>query len=437
MASFAIALARSGYLAVSFDYYGHGRNLEPLRGNVTEIDGATRYLLNQTQAVVEFALALPDASGELALLGHSMASDIVVRYAQQDPRVDATIAVSMFSPEVTASEPHKLLVIVGNLEGFLKLEALRVLGMVTDNPQPGVTVVDGESGDARRVAFAEGVEHVGVLFSETSLHESVAWLDGVYGRETERVPERRGPWIGLLLIGLCALAWPLSRCLPVVSSPPKGAALGWRQLLPVALLPAVGTPLILWHFPADFLGVLVGGYLAVHFALYGVLTLACLWWVGRAKEQQGQPVSRRRLSAATLLATTYTAGAIGLAIDSYVTSFAIPGLRLPLLGVMLAGTLLYFLADEWMVHGAATARGGHLFARLCFLTSLGIAVALSYEDLLFLLIIAAVIVIYFLIYGFFSRWTYQRTGHPAVGAIANAVAFAVALTAVFPIMAGP
>ena len=35
-----------------------------------------------------------------------------------------------------------------------------------------------------------------------------------------------------------------------------------ERLLPAALIPAIGTPLLLAKFPADFLGVLVGGYLA-------------------------------------------------------------------------------------------------------------------------------------------------------------------------------
>jgi hypothetical protein len=99
-------------------------------------------------------------------------------------------------------------------------------------------------------------------------------------------------------------------------------------------------------------------------------------------------------------------------------------------------TLAYFAADEWLTHGAVTARGGHLFTRFCFLLSLGIAVALSFEDLFFLLIIAGVIVLYFLVYGLFSRWLYQATGNPGIGAIANGIAFAWALTAVFPLMAG-
>lgn len=439
MKPFAVTLARNGFIAVTFDYYGHGRNLEPLRGDVTKVEGATQKLVDQTRAVAELALGLPDASGELALLGHSMASDIIVRYAQTDPRVDATIAVSMFSPVVTAEAPKNLLVIVGALEGFLKEEALRVLALVTDEPLPGETVESPGTAELRRVAIAPGVEHVGVLYSETSMVEASEWLQRIYPRQGA-LPglgyrDTRGAWIVLLLLGLCALAWPLARCLPQVSTPPLGASLPWKQLLPAALLPAIATPLALFWFPADFLGVLVGGYLAVHFAVYGLLTLLCLWWLKREAEAQSGTTHWGRFALASTLTTVVAAGVISMALNRYVTSFAIPTLRIPLLLVMLAGTLCYFLADEWLAHGSRTARGGHLFTRCCFLLSLGIAVALSFEDLFFLVIIAAVIIIYFLVYGLFSRWVYQATGHPAVGAVANAVAFAWALAAVFPLMA--
>ncbi|MEE4173469.1 MAG: alpha/beta fold hydrolase, partial [Xanthomonadales bacterium] len=177
MQAFAVTLARNGYLAVTFDYYGHGRNLEPLAGDVTKVEGATRNLLEQTREVANYALDHPAAGDGLALLGHSMASDIIVRLAASDPRVEATVAVSLFSPAVTAESPDNLLVVVGNLEGFLKEEALRVVGLVTGEPQAGVTVGDFEAGTARRAVFAPAVEHVGVLYSPTALRETVQWLD--------------------------------------------------------------------------------------------------------------------------------------------------------------------------------------------------------------------------------------------------------------------
>lgn len=447
MEPFAITLAKNGYLAVSFDYFGHGRNLEPLRGDVTKIDGATRVLVEQTGEVVEYALALPDAAPKLALLGHSMASDIIVRYASEEERVDATIAVSMFSPAVTEDAPKNLLVIVGGLEGFLKEEALRVLALVTDNPRPGETVGTTKDGSARRVAFAPGVEHVGVLYSETSMREASAWLQqtlggsaggGVGGGESggeSGYLDHRGPWIMLLLLGLVLIARPLAGLLPTVSSPPKGASLPWKPLLRAALFPAIATPLLLFWFPADFMGMLVGGYLAVHFFVYGLLTLAALWWLRRDDRPTLSATRWPQLGLSAALATAFAAGVIGWVLDSYVTSLTIPAPRAPLFMLMLVGTLSYFLGDEWLAHGEHHARGGHLFTRACFLLSLGIAVALSFEELFFLLIIAGVIVIYFLVYGMFSRWIYTATGHPAAGAIANAVAFAWALTAVFPLMA--
>jgi hypothetical protein len=314
---------------------------------------------------------------------------------------------------------------------------MRVLGLVTDRPAAGVTFGNFDDGSARRVAIAGGVEHVGVLYSPESMREALAWLDRLYGRSGNGYADSRGLAIIALIVGIGLLAWPLSRLLPVVSRPPRGASLRWRQLLPAAAIPALGTPLLLWWFPADFLGVLVGGYLAIHFLVYGLLTAACLWWIGRSRSAAAAgDTNFARLAVASVLAGLYTAGLMALVLDSYVTSFAITPPRVPLVFLMLAGTLCYFLADEWLTHGAETARGGHLFTRLCFLGSLGIAVALSFEDLFFLLIIAGVIVIYFLVYGLFSRWIYRATGHPVVGALANAVAFAWALAAVFPMLSG-
>lgn len=437
MHPFAVTLAKNGYLAVTFDFYGHGRNLKPLGGDVTRVDGATQQLLEQMNGVVEYAVSLAGSGGGLSVLGHSMASDIVVRYARSDPRVDATVAVSMFSTAVTADAPDNLLVIVGELEGFLREEALRVLGLATDAPREGVTVGSFADGSARRVIFADGVEHVGVLYSRESMRETLDWLDGVHGQDGTGYADSRGIAIILLITGLVLLAWPLSRLLPVVSHPPRGAALGWRRLLLPAIVPAILTPMLLWWFPADFLGVLVGGYLAVHFLVYGLVTAACLWWVRRS----GGPGIRvaadpGALVGASIAATAYVAGVIALTLDIYVTSFAITRPRVPIFMLMFAGTLSYFLADEWLTRGARTATGGHLFTRTCFLVSLGIAVALSFADLFFLLIIAAIIVLYFIVYGLFSNWIYRATGDPVVGAVANAIAYAWALAAVFPMLSG-
>jgi alpha-beta hydrolase superfamily lysophospholipase len=150
MRSFAAAFARNGYVAVTFDFAGHARNPAPLTGSITETQGATRTLVAEVARIAGFARPLGD--GRLAVLGHSMASDIVVRFATQAPDVAATIAVSMFSPAATATEPWNLLVIVGDWEGPLKREALRAVGLATAPAAavPGVTYGDLAEGTARR-----------------------------------------------------------------------------------------------------------------------------------------------------------------------------------------------------------------------------------------------------------------------------------------------
>lgn len=437
MQAFATTLARNGYVAVTFDYAGHGRNPRPLPGNITREDGATRSLVAETASIAAFARPLGD--GRLAVLGHSMASDIVVRVAQADPAVAATVAVSMFSPAVTASAPRNLLVVVGEWEGALKREALRAVGLVSApaEPLPGVTYRDA-AGNARRAAFSPHVEHVAVLYSTTSSREALQWLDGVFGRTTPGEPflDGRGPWILLLLAGIVLAARPLATLLPVVSRPPAGAGLGWRRVWPSVVLPAIVTPLVLRVMPTHFLPVLVADYLAAHFALYGILTAGCVWAARRRMPERARPiVSASRLLAAALAATAFGFFGIVWAVDTHVTSF-VPGPGRPtLLCALLAGTMFYVLADEWLTRGADAARGAYLASKIAFLVSLGMAVALDFERLFFLVIIVPVIGPFFLVYGLLSRWVYDRTGHPFVAGIANAVAFAWALAVTFPLLA--
>ena len=101
MAAWQLSLAHAGFLTVSFDFAGHGRNPVPMSGDVTRIDGTTRLLMEETGRVTDFAVTLPGAVPRVALLGHSMASDIVVRQGLADPRVAAVVGLSVFSAAIT------------------------------------------------------------------------------------------------------------------------------------------------------------------------------------------------------------------------------------------------------------------------------------------------------------------------------------------------
>lgn len=442
MQSFAIALAHNGYAAVTFDFAGHGRNPEPLTGNITQEDGATRTLVAETLAVLDAARQLGD--GRLGLLGHSMASDIVVRAAQQLPAVSATVAVSMFSPAVTAKTPRNLLIVAGGWEGMLKEEALRAVGLATapDMPRDGVTYGDFKDGSARRAAFVPSAEHVSVLFRTPGIEEAVNWFDQAFAmpRAAPVLVPSRGGWIALLFAGIALLMKPLSLLLPRVAPKPHGASLPWRDLWLPLLLPAILTPVLLRFAPTHFLPVLVADYLAVHFFTYGVLTAATLSFV-----RAGAPKTEVRgfglalpaaFAAAALALIAFYIFAVFWPLDAYFASFKPGAARIPLALVMLVGTLAYFLADEWLTRGESPARGAAIASKALFLISLAIAVALDFERLFFLVIIIPAILLFFGFFGLVSAWTYRQTGHPWVAGTANAAALAVALAVTFPLVSG-
>lgn len=134
-----------------------------MSGDVTDIMGTTQLLLDEIAWVTDWAVGLPGVDGRVALVGHSMLSDLVVRAGIADDRVEAVVAISMFSGAVTAEEPVNLLVLNGQWEGALRAEAVRVMAEL--GALEGETVGTPGDGFARRAVPVPFAEHVSVLFA--------------------------------------------------------------------------------------------------------------------------------------------------------------------------------------------------------------------------------------------------------------------------------
>ncbi|WP_209424833.1 alpha/beta fold hydrolase [Pararhodobacter sp. SW119] len=426
MESFALTLAQAGYLAVSFDFQGHGRNPRPMSGDVSSVSGTTRLLMEETARVARAALAHPRADGRLAYLGHSMASDIVVRQAQDAPAGDAVIAISMFSGSVTADAPANLLIIAGEWEVRLAEEALRAVRQIDPAASLGETVGDPETGVARRAVLAPHVEHVGVLYSPTALRAARDWLDAGFGRRSDGPVAARGGWIVLLLAATVALGWPLARALPARGTAGQGE-LGRRDFLLAALMPALAVPLLLWPLETDLLPVLVADYLALHLGLYGAITLGVLAWRGRLSGQF--PPRVWWIAGAVAL---FGIAVVGGVIDRYVASFLPhPGRILVVAGLAL-GAIPFMLGDALLTGGGTGRLWRVILARGAFLASLMLAVALDFQALFFLIIFLPVIVLFFLLFGMMSGWVGRRTGLPAAAGLGLGLVLAWALGVTFP-----
>ena len=447
MAPLATSLARDGYLAITFDFAGHGRNAAPMHGGVVDLESSMRQLLGEIDAIAAYAKARPDYKGRLAFIGHSMASELIVQAAQRRDDVNAVVAISLFGRTVTATSPRNLLVIDGAWEfAALKDAARRIVGLTHADPQEDVTYGDFAAGTARRFGFARGAEHIGVIWSVDAAVKAREWLDDVFAATpTGEGIDRRGPWLGLMGLAAVALMGVGVRGLPRLRNEPAPAPLsGWRFYALVGGA-AVLTPLILWKFPTDFLPILLGDYLAAHFALWGALLgLGSLALRARSPrrgdEERLQARGSRSNSDAgfTALAVALLAGLylllFGAPLDLYVTSFWPTGPRWPLVPLEIAAVALAFAAEERLARGLAAPRLGYTTLKLGFVISLIAAIALNPQRLFFLAIVAPVVAILFVGFGFINRAAYKRTLSPYVGALGTAVALGVAIAVTFPMV---
>ena len=244
------------------------------------------------------------------------------------------------------------------------------------------------------------------------------WLDAAFGvAPVASGVDRRGPWIGLIGLSLCVLVG-------------LGAGLSPKLAARAPLAPgrfyALATPLLLWKAPTGFLPILLGDYLAAHFAIYGALLWAGLLLLRRPPGLC--PSSSRTWrwrgftsspSACRSIFTERRSGRSGGA-----------GRRSPLETLAVA---LAFSAEERLARGEAGPRFAYSTLKLGFIVLLIAAIALNPMRLFFLALVAPVVAVLFVAFGFLNRAAYRRTLAP----LAAALALAYAISVTFPMVERP
>jgi pimeloyl-ACP methyl ester carboxylesterase len=405
MQAYSLTLAQSGYRVLAFDFEGHGRNPIAMSGDVTSINGTTALLVAETRRVIAAGRELANVTGDVALLGHSMATDIIIRAAIAEEEagmpVAAVVALSMFSGAVTSAEPSRLLMISGQWESALRAVALEKLRLVDAGGAEGQTVSNGDV--VRSAVVASSVEHVGILYSPTALQEAREWLDTAFDRKSTGAVVLPGLWIVLLLGGIMALTLPLSRLLPQTANQPEDipTRLFWvAVLIPAVLVPLAGTAAYV-----PFMPVLVADYLMAHMAIYSVVQFLIL-----------RPYFDKTFSVPAVLALAIWGIAVfGFAMDRYVASFTPNGERFVIIALLCAGTIPFMIADSVITNAGRGRLWRRVTARVVFLASLAGAAMLDPERLMFLFIILPVLVLFFAMHGLMGRWIGQRSGAVTAG----------------------
>ncbi|MCE6949827.1 alpha/beta hydrolase [Cereibacter sphaeroides] len=399
MEAISLSLARAGMAVVSFDFHGQGRSRLPMSPdafpNERGSSGTTVQLMRQTLQVIEAAEALPGMRGPAALVGHSMATDILVRAARERGAIGPVALISAYSRQVTPETPAKLLILSGQREGGLREVALEMVHQVAPAAAEGETVRAGAV--ERRAAVSPWVGHAGVLWSPATLRELRDWL-----APGAAPVAATGPWILLLLGALVALAWPVAGLLPDRRRPAPEA--GWRFFLVLLLLPALPAAMAALQFGGSVLGFAGFGRIALFFGVWGAVQLALL---------AHYPGLELRIDWPALGALLAASLAFALAMDRYAAAFLPTGPRIALTALLAAGTLPFMLAHAQLAHGARLWRRA-LLALVPILT-LGGAMAAEPERLGLSFTVAPVFLLFLLVFGLMGRWIGGRTGPATVG----------------------
>ena len=419
MSAWAESLARAGYFTVRLDLEGHGRNPVPMSGDVTSIDGTTQLLLDDMARVLDWAVEQPGAEPRVALIGHSMSSDLVVRLGIADPRVEAIVGLSVFSEAITPDAPQNLLILNGQWEGALRAEAERVMAEI--GAAEGESVGRPGAGFARAAEPVAWAEHVSILYAPSGLRMAVDWIDDSFGRRSDTPVARLGWAIVVMLAGAVMLAQPLARLLPQ-NAPPE--ALPTRVFWVLALAAPFAAAIVAVRVEVPGLPVLVADFLAAHLGLYGLFTLLGALVAGWRPELRHWPIG-------------FALAAFGLCVfgglmDRYVASFFPIVERLPIVLAILPGAVLAMWGDAVLTQATFAPLWRRLAVRGAFLASLALAVVLDFERLFFLVLIFPVILLFYGTFGMMGRWAGRRSGTPFAVGIGLGIILAWALGVTFP-----
>ncbi len=417
MQGYALPLAQAGYRVFVFEFLGHGRNSVPMSGDVTSVDGTTRLLVDQTSEVID-AVALN--GGKVALLGHSMATDILARVAANRSDIGPVVLISAFSNAIDATMPDDLLLVTGAWETQLRAFAQKALQKVDPSAVEGSIATKGTV--QRRVVVAPFTEHVSVLQSRAGRAAAVAWLDRAYARRSDVITPPTGWAILGLLAGLVLIFRRIAGFLPkTVQDDPRPSG---TQTAILILLPAILAPLIAVALDPHFLPVLVADYLGLHLFIYGALQLVMLTVWG---------LIRWRLTWLAFAVLLLWCAVFGIALDRFAANFWPTAGRLWIIAVLMIGAVPYMVSD------AILTANSRVLVRLCirggFLLSLGIAVALDFEGLFFLMLIAPVLILFYLVFGTMGRDLSVRSSSLSSG-LALGIVLAWALGVSFPLFQG-
>ncbi len=412
MRQIAFDIANAGSNAVLFDFIGHGSNSDQLVNNPTELSGTTQQLVDQLISVIDFLETEYGSDIKLYLIGHSMASDIVIR-ASEYKNISSIAAISPYSTKVTKNFPNDLLLISGQFEKHLRSHSLKFTQLVDPSAAENIEYLQGPI--RRKASYTKNTGHVSIIYAPKTSKKIIDWFKLNYYARPFWATHIMWTLLSLTLITFGGSRLSIStqnyRERDSISKA-RSVLISFSSLIIACLSSFVQfEPFSIFGF----------GSIATYFGLIGIVIL-CL--CNKVREDLG------KFYFIPFLKLVLTFLILAILINHFIGSFFLTHHRFYAFITLLVPITIFCMAIEKLV--SMSTRSVAVFTRIAPILGFSILLTLYPGQYGVMFTTVPIYIFYFIVFGFIGKYQRNSIGPCSVGA-AHGIFLAFAFSATNPI----
>ena len=413
MRQIAYDVAKAGSNAVLFDFIGHGSNQQKLVNEPTEITGTTQQLVDQLSNIINFIYEKFGDDIKISLIGHSMASDIVVR-ASTDKRIKSVVAISPYSTGITQDFPKDLLLISGQFESHLRSHALQMVKTFKPEANENTEYTNGNI--RRKASFIENTGHVSVIYAPQTTKIIIDWLK----LENYDRPIWKNQ-IGWILIGMTFIVIGMSRLNTNLANETILVFKNKKAL--ISVLTATTAALSSGLIEINLLPIYGFERIAIYFGLVGLFTYLFSF---------DYQITTLKIGFLYWLKLILCFGVLCFLINRYIGSFALSDNRITAFITLILPITLFSLITEKLI--ASSSIWIAILLRGLPIVGFSMLLILFPEQYGLMFTTVLIYILYFIVFGYIGRHQRKKIGHLNVG-LAHGIFLSFAFAATNPIFA--
>ena len=413
MRQIAYDIANAGSNAVLFDFIGHGSNQQKLVNQPAKITGTTQQLVAQLSDIIKSIYEKFGNEISISLVGHSMASDIVIR-ASADERIKFVVAISPYSTGITPDFPKDLLLISGQFENHLRSHALKMVKTFRPDAEENTGYADERI--RRKASYIKNTGHVSVIYAPQTTKIIIDWLK----LENYDRPFWKNQ-IGWILIGMTFIVIGMSRLNNNLANETILVLANKKALRGVLLATLVS-------LPSGLIGInllTIYGFerIAIYFGLIGLFAYLFSF---------DYQIKKLKIDLLLLLKLILCFGALCFLINRYIGSFTLSDNRITAFITLILPITLFCLVIEKLI--ASSSIWISILLRGLPVIGFSMLLILFPEQYGLMFTTVLIYIFYFIVFGYIGRHQRKKIGYLKVG-LTHGVFLSFAFAATNPIFA--